>query len=217
MWPSQKTGEAASSLQVCVIVTERKAQQQRCSLQSPSVWMAPYLGLHTRGGEVCGCVWWETSACDMGALRGWGRKKWASLHLLCCTAPQCLLFLPEVPRVISAITCCQHEQCSSVNGNHTHIHYVYVTIWRIIILSQLAGTKVWMSNSLVGKPGKTRKMHSYNPNTYFWDYDRSWLCLRVSIRESREETRTCDLTPGGNFRVHKLEFIGKIITKESIC
>lgn len=53
-----------------------------CSLSSPWAWMGPYLGLHTQGGEVCGGLWWETSVCDMGALHGWGWKKWASLHLL---------------------------------------------------------------------------------------------------------------------------------------
>lgn len=48
--------------------------------------------------------------CDMGARQRWGRKKWASLHLLRYAAPQCLLFLPEVPRVVCAAAYCQHER-----------------------------------------------------------------------------------------------------------
>lgn len=32
----------------------------------------PSRGLHSRGGEDCGCLWWETSVCDMGALQRWG-------------------------------------------------------------------------------------------------------------------------------------------------
>lgn len=40
--------------------------------------------------------------CDMGARQVWGRKKWASLHLLRYTAPQCLLFLLELSHIICA-------------------------------------------------------------------------------------------------------------------
>lgn len=110
MWPLGER-EKRSGLQSWSAYCKRKKSSiARCSLQSPSVWMGPYLGLHTQGGEVCGCLWWETSVCDMGARQGWGRKKWASLHLLRYTAPQCLLFLLEVPHVVYAAAHCQHER-----------------------------------------------------------------------------------------------------------
>lgn len=73
LWPSHK-------IEKVHIVKE--GPSVKCSLRIPSAWMDPYLGLHTQGGEVCGGLWWETSVCDMGALHGWGWKKWASLHLL---------------------------------------------------------------------------------------------------------------------------------------
>lgn len=113
MWPlreKKKKKRRSSSQSWSAYCKRKKSSIARCSLQSPSVWMGPYLGLHTQGGEVCGCLWWETSVCDMGAHQGWGRKKWASLHLLRYTAPQCLLFLLEVPHVVCAATYCQHER-----------------------------------------------------------------------------------------------------------
>lgn len=54
----------------------------------------------------------------MGDLQGWGRKKWASLHLLWYTAPQCLLFLLEVSHVVFAITYCQDEEYRFVHFNY---------------------------------------------------------------------------------------------------
>lgn len=77
MWPlgGKKKKERSSSQSWSAYCKRKKSSIARCSFHSPSVWMGPYLGLHTRGGEVCGCLWWETSVCDMGVLSGMGEEK----------------------------------------------------------------------------------------------------------------------------------------------
>ena len=164
--------------------------------------MGPHLGLHTQGGEVCGCLWWETSVCDMGVRRGWGRKKWASSHLLRYTAPQCLLFLLEVSHVICAATYCQHERIYTVRrqciacqlwGNVYVVSACAITVTNVSQMDfckyrkkknifllcsscrvQLMITKVWISH-------KTDSLLILRPRTILANLILAWIHFAQAV------------------------------------
>lgn len=148
--PSEGKKKKGSLLSWSAYCKRKKGSIARCSSQRPCVWMGPYLGLHTQGGEVCGFLWWETSVCDMGVCQGWGRIKWASLHLLRYAAPQCLLCLLESPRVVCAVTV-NRAVYTVRHHDRKRLSTLMVRVFRMLCQQGWTGVSNFLSVCLTGR------------------------------------------------------------------